>query len=160
MHCQADAGRVTLASMPFSPAHHPSLALGLLKPLADPAGAACDVGYFSLDYLEFLGPDVYAALTEPSISMAQAGEWMFAAAADPRIDPDSVGFLTDILLRHHPDAYRPALLLALLEARRSAGTFIKIIRHIRTGSPLDGIPGLAVRGQPAAADYPLAMAAE
>ena len=207
--------------------HYPSLALGLLQPLAEHAGAACDVRYFSLDYLEFLGAHVYATLTEPSIYMAQAGEWVFAAAADPRIDPDAVGFLTDVLLRQHPDAYRPALLMALLGARRSAAAFIErcldaidweryalvglttsfqqtmaslafarrlrarhpsvaivlggancqdamglellaqydcidavclgegehafaeIIRCIRAGAPLDGIPGLAVRGQSA-----------
>ena len=100
--------------MPFSSPHYPNLALGLLKPLAERAGATCDVRYFSLDYLEFLGADAYAPLTEPSIYMAQAGEWVFAAAADPRIDPDGLGFLTDVLLRQHPDAYRPALLMALL----------------------------------------------
>ena len=119
-----DGGRVMLASMPFSSPHYPNLALGLLKPLAEQAGVACDVRYFSLDYLDALGADAFSALNQPSIYMAQAGEWVFAAAADPRINRDNVAFLTDVLLRHHADAYRPALLQALLTARQGAAAFI------------------------------------
>lgn len=118
-------GRVMLVSMPVSSPHYPNLALGLLKPLAEQAGAECDVRYFSLDYLDALGAGAYAALTEPSLYMAQTGEWVFAAAADPRVDPDSVAFLTDVLLRHHADAYRPALIRALLAARQGAAAFIE-----------------------------------
>ena len=114
-----------LVSMPLSSPHYPNLALGLLKPLAERAGAACDVHYFSLDYLDALGLDAYAALTDPSIYMAQAGEWVFAAAADPRLDPDGAGFFTDVLLRHHREAYRPALILALMTARQGAAAFIE-----------------------------------
>ncbi len=114
-----------LVSMPFSSPHYPNLALGLLKPLAEQAGAVCDVRYFSLDYLDALGAHPYASLTEPSIYMAQAGEWVFAAAADSRLDPDSAGFFTDVLLRDHPDAYRPVLLLALMAARQGAADFIE-----------------------------------
>ena len=114
-----------LVSMPFSSPHYPNLALGLLKPLAEQAGAVCDVRYFSLDYLDALGLDAYAALTEPSIYMAQAGEWVFAAAADPRLDPDDTAFFTNVLLRHHADAYRPELLLALMAARQGAPDFIE-----------------------------------
>lgn len=114
-----------LVSMPFSSPHYPNLALGLLKPLAEQAGAVCDVRYFSLDYLDALGAHPYASLTEPPIYMAQAGEWVFAAAADSRLDPDSAGFFTDVLLRDHPDAYRPALLLALMAARQGAADFIE-----------------------------------
>jgi len=125
MPASAGEGRVMLASMPFSSPHYPNLALGLLKPLAEQAGAACDVRYFSLDYLDAVGADGFAALTEPSIYMAQAGEWVFAAEADPRIDPDDSFFLTDVLRRHHPEAYSAALLLALLAARRGAAGFIE-----------------------------------
>jgi len=114
-----------LASMPLSSPHYPNLALGLLKPLAEQAGVACDVRHFSLDYLDAAGPEAYAALTDSSIYMAQAGEWVFAAAADPRLDPDDLKFFTDVLLRHHPDAYRPTLLLALMTARQDAPAFIE-----------------------------------
>lgn len=118
-------GEVMLVSMPFSSPHYPNLALGLLKSLAEQAGTPCDVRYFSLDYLDALGLETYAALTEPSIYMAQAGEWVFAAAADPRLDPDDPAFLTDVLLRHHAEAYRPALILALMTARQGAADFIE-----------------------------------
>jgi len=120
-----DGGRVMLVSMPVSSPHYPNLALGLLKPLAEKAGAGCDVRYFSLDYLDALGLEVYSALTEQSIYMAQAGEWVFAAAADPRLDPDDAEFFTDVLLRHHAEAYRPALILALMTARQGAAAFIE-----------------------------------
>lgn len=115
--------RVLLASMPFSAPYYPNLALGLLKPLAEQAGAACAVRYFSLDYVDAV-PEGYEALTEPGLYMAQAGEWVFAAAADPRINPDDVTFLTDVLARHHAAQYRPSLLLALLAARTGAAAFI------------------------------------
>jgi ribosomal peptide maturation radical SAM protein 1 len=118
-------GRAMLVSMPLSSPHYPNLALGLLKPLAEQAGAACGVRYFSLDYLDTMGLDAYAALTDPSIYMAQAGEWVFAALADPRLDPDDTVFFTDVLLRHHADAYRPALLMALMTARQGAADFIE-----------------------------------
>lgn len=118
-------GRVMLVSMPLSSPHYPNLALGLLKPLAEQAGIPCDVQYFSLDYLDALGPDAFAALTEPSIYMAQAGEWVFAAAADPRLDPNDIRFFTDVLHRHHPGAYRPALIRALMTARQAAPEFIE-----------------------------------
>jgi len=117
--------RVMLVSMPVSSPHYPNLALGVLKSLAEQAGAGCDVRYFSLDYLDALGLDAYAALTEPSIYMAQAAEWVFAAAADPRIDPDGVAYFTDVLQRHHPEAYYPALILALMTARQGAADFIE-----------------------------------
>ncbi len=120
-----DAGRVMLVSMPQSSAHYPNLALGLLKPLAEQAGAACDVRYFSLDYLDAVGIDAYATLMDPSIYMAQAGEWVFAAAADPRLHPDDPKFFTDVLLRHYAEAYRPALILALMAARQDAPAFIE-----------------------------------
>ncbi len=116
--------RVLLASMPFSAPYYPNLALGLLKPLAEQAGASCAVRYFSLDYVDAL-PDDYEALTEPGLYMAQAGEWVFAAAADPRVDPDDVTFLTEVLARHHAPHYRPTLLLALLAARAGAAAFIE-----------------------------------
>ena len=116
--------RVLLASMPFSAPYYPNLALGLLKPLAEQAGAACTVRYFSLDYVDAM-PDGYEALTEPGLYMAQAGEWVFAAAADLRINPDDVTFLTDVLARHHAPQYRPSLLLALLAARTGAAAFIE-----------------------------------
>ncbi len=218
-----------LVSMPFSSPHYPNLALGLLEPLAKQAGTVCDVRYFSLEYLDALGLDAYAAPTDPSIYMAQAGEWVFAALADPRLDPDDAGFFTDVLLRHHAAAYRPALLLALMTARQGAADFIErclnsvdweryalvgfttsfqqtmaslalprrikarcpgvtivfggancqdamglellaqypcvdavclgegehafaeILRRTRAGAPLDGIPGIALRSQPALA---------
>ncbi len=125
------AGTVLLASMPFSSAHFPNLALGLLKPLVEATGTACAVRYFSLDYMEYvageggLPPSGYDEIAEVAIWLAQGGEWAFAAAADPRFDPDDLTWITDVLLADNPAACTPTLIHAFMAARAGAPAFIE-----------------------------------
>lgn len=121
----ASGGTVLLVSMPFSAAHYPNLALGLLKPAAEAAGARCEVRYFSLDYIDFAGAETYALLTEPALYMAHIGEWVFAPAADPRLGAAETGFLTEVLAREFPAHYTPDRLFAYLAAREAAPAFIE-----------------------------------
>ena len=118
-------GGVLLVSMPMSSPHFPNLALGLLKPLAEAAGAVCDVRYFSLDYADAIDSATFTALAHPSLYMSQAAEWVFAAAADPRLDPDDPSFLLQVLQRDHAEALHPALMLGLMQARAGAAAFIE-----------------------------------
>ena len=117
--------RVLLLSMPFSAAHYPNLALGLLKPAAEAAGYDCDVRYFSLDYIRHVGVEAYALIADPRAYMAQAGEWVFAGAANDSQDIDDSAFLTDVFAAELPELHTPQRLLALLAARDAAPDFIE-----------------------------------
>ncbi len=64
-------------------------------------------------------------MTNISIYTAQAGEWAFAPAADPRFDVNDVSFLTDVLERDYPAAYNSTLVMALLAARAGAAAFVE-----------------------------------
>ncbi len=73
------SGKVLLAALPFAPVNYPSMALGLLKPAVERLGVACDIRYFSLDYLDHVGVEAFQRLDDPSHYGALAGEWVFAA---------------------------------------------------------------------------------
>jgi hypothetical protein len=65
---------VLLVSLPLSSAHYPSLALGLLKSAIADLGIGCDVRYFSLDYIEQIGPDGFDDLSNTDFYTALVGE--------------------------------------------------------------------------------------
>lgn len=121
---QAPAGRVLLISMPLSAAHYPNLALGLLKPLLETAGIGCDVRYFSLDYIDHLGAEDYARITDPAFYMAHVGEWVFAPQANDSLARDDLSFLAEIFSRDFVAHHSAANLLAFLSAREGAGAFL------------------------------------
>jgi len=117
--------RVLLASMPFSLAHFPNLALGLLKPAVEAAGMACDVRYFSLEHTALLGADAHAAISDVRSYKAQVGEWVFAGAAAGTPDAPDTAYLTDVFQAEFPELYQPHRILTFLAARAGAGEFVE-----------------------------------
>lgn len=114
-----------LASMPFSLAHFPNLALGLLKPAVEAAGMACDVRYFSLEHTALLGADAHAAISDVRSYKAQVGEWVFAGAAAGTPDAPGEAYLTEVFQAEFPELYQPHRILAFLSARAGAGGFVE-----------------------------------
>lgn len=73
--------KVLLCYMPFGPADWPNLALGLLKAGLVQAGIDNDVRYFSVDFAQRIGKNLYTSITEDIRSYTcMVGEWIFSAA--------------------------------------------------------------------------------
>lgn len=82
--------RVALINMPFANAERPSLALGLLKPLAHAAGWTADVHNFNLRFARRIGSKAYNFLCGGSVTTREQpkrvtastdhlmGEWLFS----------------------------------------------------------------------------------
>jgi ribosomal peptide maturation radical SAM protein 1 len=119
------AGDVLLASLPLSSARYPNLALGLLKPAIEAIGLNCDVRYFSLDYVDEVGTDVFACLTDMGYYSALVGEWVFAEAAHgPESGLEVLRYLTEVFNRKCPKRELASRLVSILKARRGAPDFI------------------------------------
>lgn len=122
---------VLLASLPLSAARYPSLALGLLKPAVQRIGVGCDVRYFSLDYIDAIGTETFACLSDMQYYTALVGEWVFAAAAhddDPNPAEDGseeLQYLADVFMPKCPAPEVAARIVAVLAARRGAQDFIE-----------------------------------
>ena len=111
--------------MPLSSPHYPSMGLSLLKPMLERNGLACDIRYFSLDYVDALGAEAHDCLTDPQYYMAHVGEWVFAAAAHPAAAADGLAFFTDYFRKAYPEHHTPSRLMAFLAARQEAPAFIE-----------------------------------
>src|SRR5882724_7037576 len=118
-------GKVLLAALPFAPPNYPSLALGLLKPAVAALGVACDVRYFSLDYLEQVGAEAFEILADTDYYGALVGEWVFAGAAHGDPDDADLAYLTEVFRRDFPEHYTPHRLMTFLSARQEAASFIE-----------------------------------
>ena len=110
--------------MPVSVPHYPSLGLGLLKPALQAVGERCDVRYFSVDYVDFLGSESHACLTEVAYYMAHVGEWVFSGVAHGRAEETGLGFLVDCFARDFAAFNTAERLAVFLRARREAAAFI------------------------------------
>jgi len=119
------AGRVLLLSMPLSVPHYPNLALGLLKAALTRDGHHCDVRYFSLDYVDYIGADDHACLTNVAYYMAHVGEWLFAEVAHGRPPTPGLDFLLNSFRRDHPGFFEPGRIRTFLTAREGAPAFIE-----------------------------------
>jgi ribosomal peptide maturation radical SAM protein 1 len=122
---------VLLISLPLSAARYPNLALSLLKPAIERIGLACDVRYFSLDYIDEIGPEVFACLNDMRYYTALVGEWVFATAAhdsgtnSAADGADEVRYLTEVFTPKCPRRELAARLAAILSARHGACGFIE-----------------------------------
>ena len=114
-----------LVSMPFSMAHYPNLALGLLKPAVEAAGLACDIRYFSLEHTAAIGDDAHAVMTDSRYYHAHVGEWAFAGVAHGTPDALGLDYLTDVFAREHAEFHQPHRLMAFLSVRAGAAEFIE-----------------------------------
>ncbi|MDQ2803631.1 MAG: RiPP maturation radical SAM C-methyltransferase [Pseudomonadota bacterium] len=111
--------------MPLSVPHYPSLSLGLLKPVLHAIGERCEVRYFSLDYVDHIGAESHACLTDVAYYMAHVGEWVFSGAAHGHPDGAGLSFLVECFAREYPAFNTAARLSTFLRARRSAPDFIE-----------------------------------
>lgn len=118
---------VLLAALPFDSGKFPSLALSLLKAGLIRQSIACDVRYFSLEYIERIGWADFCELHDNSLGSALLGEWIFAEVAhgEDRPDLDPFTYLTDVLAPACPAGrFSPTLVRAALAARSGAASFI------------------------------------
>ncbi len=119
---------VLLASLPVSSSRYPSLALGLLKPAVEALGVRCDVRYFSLDYVDVVGAETAACLSDLDYYSALVGEWVFAGAAhaDPPepLGSEDMRYIQEVFRPKCPKPEFVSRLLLLLAARDSAAAFI------------------------------------
>lgn len=72
--------RVALINMPFGAVERPSIQCGLLKASLERSGYPTDVYYLNLELSAFLGPKVYAPLSDLRANLL-IGEWLFSYAA-------------------------------------------------------------------------------
>lgn len=111
--------------MPLSVPHYPSLGLGLLKPALQAIGERCDVRYFSLDYVDYVGAESHACLTDVAYYMAHVGEWVFSGVAHGQADQAGLGFLVDCFARDFARFNTAERLAVFLRARGGAAGFIE-----------------------------------
>jgi ribosomal peptide maturation radical SAM protein 1 len=118
---------VFLASLPLSSARYPSLALGLLKSAIARLGIACQVQYFSLDYIEEVGVDAFECLTDTEYYTALVGEWAFAHAARGEAEAGDAAdprYLIEVFRPQCPEREFVSRLLLVVAAREDAEAFI------------------------------------
>ncbi len=125
MACGGVGARVLLVSMPFSLAHYPNLALGLLKPAVEAVGVACDVRYFSLDHTAEIGCEAQAALTDVRYYGAHVGEWAFSGVAHGTPEALGLDYLTEVFAADHAAFHEPRRLMEFLAVRAGAADFIE-----------------------------------
>lgn len=121
---------VLLASLPLSSVNYPSLALGLLKPAIQRTGVNCDVRYFSLDYIDAIGAEAFACLSDMEYYTALVGEWVFAAAAHDGPNHAEGGmeeleYLSNVFMPKCPPRELAARIVEVLAARQGARDFIE-----------------------------------
>lgn len=93
---------ILLASMPFGPMHLPSLGLSLLSSGLQSRGIGAKVRYFTLDYAQAIGPDLYQGLSAENPYPADlVGEWIFSGALGRVADPEL--FIEQVIRGGHPD---------------------------------------------------------
>lgn len=114
---------LALVSMPYASLQRPSLALGLLKAVAERAGLRTRTVHFNLAWAEEVGLRRYLACAVSAPTDYLAGEWTFAAAAFRDEAPDPEAYLATF-----PDAppYR--------ESDRGPGgrqAFLRDLRFLR-----------------------------
>ncbi len=125
MTANGTAKGALLVSMPFSMAHYPNLALGLLKPGVEAAGLACDIRYFSLDHVAEIGDDAHAAMTDSRYYQAHVGEWAFAGVAHGTPEALGLDYLTEVFATDHAAFHEPHRLMVFLATRAGAAAFIE-----------------------------------
>jgi ribosomal peptide maturation radical SAM protein 1 len=93
---------ILLVSMPFGPMHLPSLGLSLLSSGLQARGIPARVRYFTLDYAQAIGPDLYQGLSAENPYPADlVGEWVFSQALGRAADPEV--FIEQVIRGGHPD---------------------------------------------------------
>lgn len=91
---------VALVSMPFGVIDSPSIALGLLKPIAQQAGYSVSVHYLNQLFAQIIGPGLYQLISSgPIPTQYLLGEWAFTTALDPAGAGNARDYLHEVLLQ-------------------------------------------------------------
>ncbi len=89
--------RSLLVSMPFGALERPAFGISLLKAGAREAGFDCDLRYLTFPFAQFIGVERYQWFVTGAPYTAFAGDWAFAAAANPTVRLDDVAYVRDVL---------------------------------------------------------------
>jgi ribosomal peptide maturation radical SAM protein 1 len=116
----ADTLDVVLASMPFAPAHLPTIGIELLK-AAVPARRIRTV-YFTVEYLRRFGPQLYRTVVDRHSSLI--GEWIFSPALFDT-DPEDVEAFLAALAVDPQRRLDPAQTRLVRAARAGAAAFVE-----------------------------------
>lgn len=93
---------ILLASLPFGPMHLPSLGLSLLSAGLQARGIGTRVRYFTLDYAQAIGPELYQGLSAENPYPADlVGEWVFSDALGSALEPEA--YIDQVIRGGHPD---------------------------------------------------------
>jgi ribosomal peptide maturation radical SAM protein 1 len=119
--------RIALVNMPFAAADIPSIALTQLKSVVKSThgdGVSCDVFYLNLDFLNYLGLQLFNMISvSVQANTSGLGDWFFSAEAFPEMPDQSELYLT----RHFSEqkAESGQFKQQLLNKRRVVGLFLK-----------------------------------
>ena len=131
------AASVLLVSMPFAPLQRPSLALGILKSLANTAGIDSSVLHPYLDFAELLGVDTHELLTRTACEEGLI-EWIFAPLAFPDVERDDARFIERFIARNPRFPVRSIVRFAgiLGKARKMAARLLDMtVAQITAAAP-------------------------
>lgn len=111
-----------LLSMPCAAVNYPAMGISLLKAGLVNEGFPCDVKYFNLDYVEFVGYDKFdQAIDNASFSQFR-GEWVFSHLVFPQLKKRDFDYLTHVVLTDDQNIHR---LQQLLELKSQSKAFIE-----------------------------------
>ncbi|HVR98292.1 MAG TPA: RiPP maturation radical SAM C-methyltransferase [Thermoanaerobaculia bacterium] len=138
--------RIALINMPFAAADIPSIALTQLKSMVEKEfgdRVSCDVLYLNLDFLNFLGPQLFRAISvSVQANTSGLGDWFFSAEAFPDKPDDPEAYLTRSFAGQRADL--DPFKEQMLDKRRGVGVFLKslIDRDQLTGYDLVGFTSM------------------
>jgi len=99
---QNTSSSVILVCPPFAPIYTPSLALSLLKEIANERGVKCSVFYSNLELAALIGQSQYDSISAGYPSTTDmAGEWIFSDLIYDEVDSNDDFMNTVILNRDH-----------------------------------------------------------
>lgn len=96
MEARKTTADVCLLSMPFPPLNQPSMALGILSAALRQGGISTAALYPCIWFAEEVGLDVYVFVGDSKQEFL-VGEWIFAGAAFPELEPDHDAYLQAVL---------------------------------------------------------------
>jgi len=125
MNPPGEGERVLLIVMPFLPLHRPALGVSTLKAQCADAGIECDIAYFTFDYAELIGVELYNRIDGKLPTQDLVGEWLFAREAFGDGVAADEQFSKLVLESGPPEFYDPALVKQLRELPALSGPYIR-----------------------------------
>lgn len=124
---------VLFISMPFGPLQYPSIGLSILSQLL-PEGCTTATRYFTFDWAERIGFDLYSWIEESNPVML-AGEWVFSEQLFGR-SPTSDEAFTNYVLRTCAGGPNEEQIQALINSRQLVPQFIEdCVREVAAIAP-------------------------